>query len=103
MEQLLEDTNDDFREYRLAYIKEVIETVMYENDDVAKKIHQSINTRKCSNSLCAKEFESMKRKYDICDSKVVTKQPSDKLVQPGNFPFKKNLNIGQTLNKNVYN
>ena len=43
----------------------------------------------------------MKRKCDICDSKVVTKQPSDKLVQPGNVPFKKNLNIGQKLKKNV--
>ena len=74
MEKLLADTNVDFREYRLAYIKEVIEIVMYENDDISKKIHQYINTRKCSNSLCAKGFESMKRKCDICDSKVVVKK-----------------------------
>ena len=32
---------------------------------------------------------------------IKKKKTSDKLVQPGNFPFKKNLNIGQKLNKNV--
>ena len=54
MEQLLEDTNDDFCEYHLAYIKEVIETVMYENDDVAKK-YNNLLTQENVLTICAQK------------------------------------------------
>ena len=45
---------DDFREYRLAYIKEVIETVMYENEDVAKK-YNNLLTQENILTICAQK------------------------------------------------
>ena len=72
MKQIRDRALVKFRYFRLQFIEKNLQLVSKEGDDVEQKI--SIRTaanRTCINPLCAKTYESMKRKYDACFSKVV--------------------------------
>ena len=45
MKNLIEAANITFRQYRKNFIQNMLESVMFENDDVTKKISDLQNTR----------------------------------------------------------
>ena len=81
MENAITSANEKFRDVRKKYVENILSMVLFENEDVEKKILQCRNLRKCSNPNCGKTFNTMKRVCDSCGSKVASENNSDYLLQ----------------------
>ena len=75
MREIRENALRVFRIYRMRFTEKILLKVMEENADVEENIVVRTSwTRKCSNPACGKCFTTLKRKCDLCFSKVLTSE-----------------------------
>ena len=103
MKELVERANGLFRQYRLNFIRRILEIVLHENMDVEKQIEISNkDPRKCLNSACAITYGCLKRKCSVCFFKVgKVRNEESRLVPTNDWKITKSFDVGQkgTFNK----
>ena len=74
MEQIQIESSKSFRIYRLRFVEQILNRVLNENKDVDRVIAaKQCSGRICSNDSCSEPYDTLKRKCDLCGSKVVKK------------------------------
>ena len=97
MERIDSESNNDFRQYRINYIAIILKIVMFENDDVKRKIEVlKRSERSCSNKSCKKLFAKLRKKCDACGGKVIKDELIEpRLAVPKDWTLEKKFDIGQ--------
>ena len=103
MLRIINESNNDFRQYRINYIAIILKIAMFENNDVKRKIEVlKRSERSCSNKSCKKLFTKFRKKCDACGGKVIKEEHIEpRLAVPKDWAPEKIFNIGQEVNKNA--
>ena len=103
MKELIERANGLFRQYRLNFIRRILEIVLYENTDVEKQIEMSNeDPRKCLKPACAITYDCLKCKCSVYFFKVgKVRNEESHLVPMNDWKITKSFDVGQkgTFNK----
>ena len=102
-QEIINESNIGFRQYRLRYIDLILKIVMFENNDVSRKIESLKKCQRiCSYQECNKVFNSFRRKCNVCGDKVVAKENKEtRLTTPKDWVLEKALSIGQKIKKYI--
>ena len=101
MRNIVTESNNLFRHYRIKYVEIILEKVMRESNDVEQKLLQFQQLpRICTSDSCKRVYESLKRKCDICGSKVEKRNTKNPRIKDSGYFAKDSVDIGQKLNKN---
>ena len=74
MKNFIEKCKCDFRVYRFRYLQQLLKKLLEETESEVEDCIDVIrkeNYRFCTNPECGERYLNLKRKYDICEWKVV--------------------------------
>ena len=74
MKNFIDKCKCDFRVYRFRYLQQLLKKLLEETESEVEDYIDVIrkeNYRFCTNPECGERYLNLKRKYDICERKVV--------------------------------